>query len=602
MALSFGPISIGNPVGLYALLALVPLIILYLIRPKPKRMNIPSLMFFYRATGARKLTSFLKHITRDWLILIQLLALLAMALTFAEPFTVYQHDITSSHTVIVIDVSASSQATEGGGTRFSKEVSEAKKALGAQNTIVLAKDIPQIGLQDASSQEAIKYLNSLQPKGTISKIGEAMILAGETLSEGRVVVLSDFINTEGQDPEIAKSVLQSKGLVVNFKNVGSTTRKNVGIVDLDAGNDVSTVYVKNFDDEARFVDLKIGASTTQMNILPKATETFTFKTPPGVNKLSLNINDDLAVDNVAYLSAPAGGKPKILHVTNNESVFLKNALEASGELDVTVTKPPVITEGDFDVIIVNNVDMEQLLPGTFEDILERAQEGATVVLAVQENSDAIDYKGLLPMTVTGKGEGGLIAVDQLNRFTKNIDFGRASSALTGDLIGEQTIVASVNDNPIITVKPEGAGKIVYFGIPESSDFKFSPSYPIFWTELMKYVTEQQDVRNLNFGAGETLILDGEQTINTPTRKVKRAALVLDEVGIYELEDRIIAVNLLNEMESDINFEVSAGTKSLEYELHPVKEKREFPWSIWLLIIALTLAVFEIWFVRARGDI
>src|SRR5574341_2084798 len=224
MALSFGPISIGNPSGLWALLALVPLIILYLIRPKPKVLPIPSLMFFLKSSGARKLTSFLKQITHDWLFLIQLLLLLGLALTFAHPYTKYQHDVTASNTVIVLDVSASSQVQEGSKTRFDLAVAQAKKVLGNKNTIILAKDVPFIALQDASADEASKFLNSLKPRETVSKIGEAIILAGETLSEGRVAVISDFINTGGQDPDVAKAVLQSKGLVVDFINIAGPPR------------------------------------------------------------------------------------------------------------------------------------------------------------------------------------------------------------------------------------------------------------------------------------------------------------------------------------------------------------------------------------------
>src|SRR3972149_11564374 len=150
MPVSFGPISVGNPSGLWALLALVPLIILYLIRPKPKVMPSPSLMFFLKSSGTRKLTSFLKQITHDWLFLIQLLLLLGLALTFSEPFTTYDHDVTSSNTVIVLDVSASMQAKEGSRTRFDLGVAQAKKVLGAKNSIILAKDAPFIAVQDAS--------------------------------------------------------------------------------------------------------------------------------------------------------------------------------------------------------------------------------------------------------------------------------------------------------------------------------------------------------------------------------------------------------------------------------------------------------------------
>ncbi|VVB80948.1 Uncharacterised protein [uncultured archaeon] len=156
--------------------------------------------------------------------------------------------------------------------------------------------------------------------------------------------------------------------------------------------------------------------------------------------------------------------------------------------------------------------------------------------------------------------------------------------------------------PILSIKPIGTGKLVYYGISEANEFKYVPHYPIFWTELMKYVTEQQDVRNLNFKAGDTLILDREQKIKTPSKIVKRAALVLDEVGVYELDDRIIAVNLVDEMESNVNLDKPVGTMSTEYELKPVKEKREFAWDIWLLAIALFFVVLEVFFIRYRGDV
>jgi hypothetical protein len=603
MALSFGPVNIGNSSGLWALLALVPLIILYLIRPKPKRMAIPSLMFFMRSSGARKLTSFLKQITRDWLFLIQLILLLALVLTFSEPFTNYQHDVTATNTVIVIDVSASSWTAEGSRTRFDLAIAQAKKVLGSKNTIILAKGVPFIALQDATSQETTKFLNSLAPRQTVSRIGEAVILAGEALgSEGRVIVISDFINTGGQDPDIAKAVLETKGLVVDFINVGTIGKSNVGIVQLDAGNEQTTIYVKNYNKQEVNTNLVVGASQTALSIPGQGIETYSFQTPPGVTRLELGIRDDLLVDNVAYLSAPPGGRAQVNLISSNVSTFLRNALLASGELEMTVSKPPVIEEGVFDVFVINNVDMAQLLPGTFEDLMQKAENGATVIVAVQENSDRIDYRGLLPMRLSGKGGGGFVSVEQLNRFTKNIDFGKADFVFQAEPVGDQAIITTVNDVPAISIKSVGNGKLVYYGIPESSEFKYSPHFPIFWTELMKFVTEQQDVRNLNFKAGDTLLLDEEQKIKTPTRTVKMAALVLDESGVYELEDRIIAVNLVDEVESNVNLEEPVGTKSTDYELKPVKETREFSWTIWLLIIGLVFVMFEVFFVKYRGDV
>jgi len=595
-----GLFEVGNPEGLWWLLGLVPLILLYLIRPRPKPLAIPSLMFFLRSSGSRRLNSFLRQITHDWLFLIQLLLLLALLFTFANPFTKYEHDVTSSNTVIVLDVSASMQTSEGSQTRFDIAVSKAKKVLGAKNTIILAKDVPFIALQDSSADETIKFLNSLSPKETSSHIGEAVILAGETLGEGRVVVLSDFINTAGQDPLVAKGVVESKGIVVDFVDVGSEDRSNIGIIRLDAGNDDTSVYVKNYDKVDKNVGLSVGSSKVMLAIPSLSTETYSFKTPPGINKIELAVNDDLYVDNVAFLSAPAKGKAKVLLVSNIASPFLKNALSASGDFDVVVTEPPVIEDGNFDVIIINNVDISNLLPGTFEDFYALAEKGASVIVAVQSDSDKIDFKGLVPFKLNALVEGGFVDVEQLNSFTKNIDFGRAENIFACERPENILVVSSVNKVPVITIKPVGSGKLVFYGLPDG-EFIYSPSYPIFWTELLKFVTDQQDVKNLNFKSGDTLILDEEQVIQTPSKKIKRAALVFDEAGVYQLTDRSVAVNLIDEAESDINGK-PVGTKSVDYELRPVKETREFHLTIWLLAIALFFLIFEVFFVKYRGEV
>jgi len=602
MALSLGPITFGNPAGLIWLSVLIPLIILYLIRPRPKTLNIPSVMFFIQSSGAKKLTSFLRHLTKDWLFLIQLIILLALALTFAEPHHKYQHDVTAQNTVIVLDVSASSQVYEGSQTRFDKSIAQAKKVLGSKNTIVLAKDVPLIALRETSYDQARNFLDKLTPKQTTSRIGEAIILAGETLQEGRVAVISDFINTDGQQPEVAKAILESRGLIVDFITVAEKTRKNIGIVEIDTSNEQTTVYVKNYNQEPQNVNLKVGGTNKQLEIPALGAESFTFKTPAGLTKIELGVKDDFAIDNVAYLSAPQAGKTKILLIQNNATSFMEQALKASGDFEVTVAEPPVIPKGKFDIYVIHGVNRRILLPGTFEDIKKKLEAGATVIVHVQDDSDKIDYKGILPVIIKERTDGGRVSIDQLTRFTKNIELGNTNYVFTVEQKSSQTVIASVNDQPVLTSQTRGAGKVIYFGIPESSDFKYLPSYPIFWTELIKDSTENQDVRNLNFAAGDILLLDHEQKIKTPTGTVKKTTLVLDETGVYELEDRIIAVNLVNDRESDINSRTQVGTRSTEYELRPVKETREFPWDYALLTIALLFVLFEVWFVRKRGDV
>lgn len=590
--------------GLWALLCLLPLVIIYLIKPRPKTMAIPSLMFFMRSTGYHRLTSFLRHFVRDWLFVIQLILLAALALTFAQPFTTYMKDVTAQNTVIVLDVSASSQAIEGLSTRFENGLSKAKSLLTARNTIILAKDSPLIGVKDGGYDESARFLNSLKPKDTTTRLGEAILLAGEALAdEGRVIVISDFINTEGQDPQIAKAILESKGLKVEFINTAGQKRSNVGIVNMIADETSTTIYVKNYDNEQKKFGVSIANEKQQMAIAANAVETLSFKTPEGMTKISIEAKDDFPADNTAYLSAPVKKQVKALLITNNASIFLKNALLASGDITLELARPPIVPKEKYDIYIIHNIDQEQVLPGTFEDILSAVKDGATAIVHAQEGSGMIEYKDLNPVSIGGKKEGGAIRIEQLNRFTKNIEFGTAEYVLTALQKPETISIAKVDNTDIINVGKQGDGKIIYFGILEkASDFKFSPSYPIFWTELVRYATEQQEIKNLNYKTGETIVFENSQHVETPSGVLDQQTILLDEIGSYTIQDKTIAVNLLDEKESDINSAASFGTKSVEYKLQPIKEERKYFLEFALTTIALLLLIFELVFVKVRGDL
>lgn len=598
-------VEIGRSAGLWALLALVPFILLYLIRPKPKQMTIPSLMFFMKATGATKLTSFLKQFLRDWLFLLQFLIIFFLASTLAQPYTQYYHDITAENTVLVIDVSASSQVKEDGKTRFDIAVEKARSLLGSKNTVILAKDVAQIGIQDADAPDTIEFLNALTPKDTQSRIGDAIILAGETLAgkEGRVMVLSDFINTAGQDPNVAKAVLESRGITTDFINTAMAGRRsNIGIVDMLAEPATTTLYIKNFEPQQQKIKIAIGETIKELNLPARSIETFSFLTPPGTTKIQLQVQDDFPTDNTVWLSSPSGEKTKALLITNNASVFLKNALIAAGDVELTIAEPPIVPKDDFDVYIIHNINRANILPGTFEDLSAKVDNGASVVIAVQEDSDKIDYKDLSPVDIGGRAEGGFVTVQQLNRFTKNIDFGSVQYFFSTTPKDNTLTILSVESKPLVAVTRKGRGKIAYYGIAEkASDFHFSPGYPIFWTEFLRFLTDKQDVRALNYKTGDTLILDSLQRIETPTRVLKKSAIILEETGVYKLEDRrTLSVNLLNERESDINSNTTIGAKSTEFELKPVKEKRKFEFEMPFVLIGLIMLFIELLYIKMRG--
>src|SRR3989344_6021172 len=128
--------------GLLALAIIIPFIILYLRKPKPKDRIIPSLMFLLQNRKTSKQYDFLRKFLTNLLFFIQLLALIGLSFAIAEPFIKIPYDVSLENTIIVLDVSASMQAKEAGTTRFEKAIKEAKKVLSGKNGIILAENVP----------------------------------------------------------------------------------------------------------------------------------------------------------------------------------------------------------------------------------------------------------------------------------------------------------------------------------------------------------------------------------------------------------------------------------------------------------------------------
>ena len=159
----------ANTLGLIAFIGLIPFIILYLRRPKPRDRIIPSLMFLLQNKKRSKQNDFLKKFLANLLFFVQLLAILGLCFAIAEPYIRVPYDVSLENTVIVLDVSASMQAEES-GTRFENAVKEAKKALSGKNSIILAENVPLIVLEDENENTAATILDNLEPKATTTKI------------------------------------------------------------------------------------------------------------------------------------------------------------------------------------------------------------------------------------------------------------------------------------------------------------------------------------------------------------------------------------------------------------------------------------------------
>ncbi len=599
-----------NPAGLVTALVLIPFLLLYLIRPKPRRERIPSLLFLMRDTGKTNINSFLRNFLKDLLLILHLLILTLLILAAARPFLNVPQTFLADQTVIVLDTSASMHA-DG---RFDHAIDLAEAHLGRKNTIISVTNTPTIIAERVSASEAKKALELLTPEDTTTALADALRAATPYAGAGsRVVVISDFLPTSGDlDYDTAADLLEAQGAKVTYLPVTDGS-ENVGIIDLLVGPVTSKLWVKNY--EARPIERTLSISDAKQQLLlgPGESKEITFNTPPGVAKITLERAggaDDLSVDDTVWTSTPAKNTVKLLIITNNkravEQSHLLTALKVIQQnfptkFDIQWAEPPKMPKLDHDVYLFDQANLDFILPGYIKKLKEKVVQGASLII-IQDDPFGLDWQGLLPVAPANQSAGSRQSITGAqSSLTQDIEFGQASTYRRVTALPGATTLASAGDDPLITLQSKGKGHVLYYGLDDTkASFSSTPSYPVFWRRLFDKLTNRPSLENLNLRTGAILTFPRPVKVKTPEETTKTSLLHLTKAGLYTLPDRVIAANLLSSAESDI---ATKGNVSAERREAAKQKAEKAPLEItdWFLWAALALLLLELFYVKYRGD-
>ncbi|HHI04008.1 MAG TPA: VWA domain-containing protein [Candidatus Woesearchaeota archaeon] len=585
--------QLANTLGLYAFLSLIPLVIIYLRKPKPVEKIIPSLMFLIKNQKDATKHSFFQKLLRNLVFLLQLLALSLMAFSIASPYIITSEAVTSQNTVIIVDASASSQTINNGKTRFENSLDIAKDYLQGKISIIVASDTTETILEDGTRNQALSLIQTIEPKDTKTNLEGALYEAESLLEDkkGRVVVISDFIVNDLNELLKAKRILSSKSIDVKFISTWNKA-KNIGIINLNIDKYNTVAYVKNFnDDDAEIITalVKDGSAleTKSKKITAHSTEVFNFETPTGISEIKINSDDDFKLDNTAYISAPLKKQIDVLLITNAKTSYLMKALQSSKDINLKITEPPIVQGvNSNEIIIINDVNGNLILPGTLEEISREVGNGKDLIITAQSDLNQIGISWLLPVELNEKINNTKACVKVVNEFTKQFENNRCFTTVTKyfKTIPKNnaiSIIEADDSSPLVALGKRGKGSIVYYGlIDEESDFKTQTSYPIFWNELLNFLAETGDIKDYNFR------IDEKPSIN--------------KAGIYDNGNKI-AVNLLDEDESDISRETMSFDED-EFVSGISQENIVLNLDIYLIIFAIIIMFFEIFYIKIRGDL
>ncbi len=175
------------PLGALALLALPFIVLLYFLKVKRPELRVANLVLWARHLADRQANQPWQRLRWSALLLLQLLAALVLALALMRPGVVGAAGVGKT-TVVLIDASASMQATDVSPSRFGAAVAQAhglvdSLAPGEEMAVVLMGEHAQLLAAPTGDQALLSAsLDRARPGSGASGLGQGISLANAILA------------------------------------------------------------------------------------------------------------------------------------------------------------------------------------------------------------------------------------------------------------------------------------------------------------------------------------------------------------------------------------------------------------------------------------
>jgi hypothetical protein len=596
-------------------------LVLYILKLRRRIAAVPFSPLWERILRDKEATTLFSRLKRLVSLLLQLALLALLVLALGDPRAA--ESLLAGRTVVVlVDASASMQATDVTPNRLSAAKDEVKKLVaglgGADRMLVAQMDamVTPMGPLTSDTSALDRELAAIQPTDARADFPRALRFATDVLRgvpRGEIVVVSDGALGEATD---ASGAVHLGGAKISYVRVGKGA-KNVGITQfsvrrypIDKSRYEVMLELTNTGAESEDVELQLlgdGAlvDVSQLTLRPGERLPRFYPQLSGASRtleakiaLADGSHDDLAADDHAYALLPARRRAKVLVVTEGDT-YLDAALLLDEYLDVTDAAPKAyatrIAESPWDVVIFDRVTPAEP-PRTNALYLDPAGPGAPVKVGVelkQPEFDKIDRKHPALR---------FLALDDVN-----IAVGHKLAPEPGDkVLGASDGGAS----PILVAGTRGGHKFVAMGFDvRDSDLPLRVAWPLFVLDCVDWFTDEDaqylsslrtgDVWRLPVGESFTqasLKLPDGSSESVPVHE-GRAVLLGERAGFYELtagaQTSAFAANLLDASESAIapqdRLVVDGKEAGLTEGFH-AGVRREM-W-IYLLLAAALLSVLE----------
>jgi len=544
-----------SPMGLLALLGMPLIILLYMLRPKNKPTIIASVYLWQSVLSELESASKIQKLRSSILMFLQLLVVLIMGLLLAGLY--YITDVTTEHSIIIIDNTITMQSTDVSPSRFERAKTQAEQYIeqlpeGQRITLIEMKDVPIIHLNESDdprvSMNIIADMKSTALIGDYKLLGEVVnVLLSQT--NGEVVYFGDqamvgatnyLVGTSMENVgirQLSYSMFSEDSISV-LADVYSSIPKTVQL----------SLYGDNILLDAISIDInETGVGKAFFDVVPNI---FT------VLKVTVDEPDVLLVDNESYLSILTLTDKKIALITD-ANVFLSKALSLYPKVAVYDVKMD-------DYIDINGFNM-YIYDGIFP---EKLPIDGVLVLFNPTDALGITNVGLVSNPTY------LYYEHPLSTHLTEGDFAIGVSQVYELPIWANPVMTTDEGAIIFAGNYEGQDVVVIGFDIHNTDLPLTASFPIFMTNMIDYYLNQKQVAGDAFIVGDTVEINLKHNVvegyiekpNGESYSLESDVSQLrfdetDQVGVYHLK------TLTSEGEQDevfvVNGPIGETTKGFE---------------------------------------
>jgi len=583
----------------------LPLVLLYFLKVRRRERRVSSLMLWEAILRDREASTFFQRLQRDPLLILQILALLALAVALARPAVTVMGE-GARKVVVVLDVSASMKARDVSPSRFDVARADALalvRRLGEAAEVMVVEAGVQPTVTAALTRDhdrALAAIRAAYARDLPNRLTEAVRTARALVGadpRAEIHVFTDGAYTLPSSAETTDRRVHWVGVGRRSNNVGIT---NLAVRKSYANSFEYQAFVSlvNYTAEAQTFDFSLevdGRSLAEKSVTMEPSVRRSVVLPfthngGGAVAARLHINDDLASDNVAWAVLPPPRKIAVMLVSPG-NLFLEKVLKTDPQVALDVKTPDQYQGGmgDADVVVIDSTTPTRVGAGRFVFVNTVPPDVPIEVLGRIEQPTIMDWDRSHP--VMRHVEFAKVAIEDALRL-RPLSAGRPLVEAVG--------------GPLIYALEEPDRKAIIIGFDLfKTDFPLRVAFPLILSNTLRWLHPAAlDQSSLQVAAGQPILLPVAHgvtsgTVITPSGRTVKAPITrgaisfteTDEVGLYTLStargDLRVAVNLMDADESNLAprpLPAPTGPGTAAALVQPVQRE------LWAFFVGLAIAL------------